>query len=104
MDALLPRADDRLVPPLRIAALILNWNGGQLTENAVLSVKGQVDRLIVVDNASEQPERTRLAEFSALHNVILIQNEENVGYAAGNNVGLRRALDDGFDAVLVMNN
>jgi GT2 family glycosyltransferase len=89
---------------LKIAALILNWNGGTLTENAVRSVRDQVETVIVVDNASDPAERDRLREFAAEHRVLLIQNESNIGYAAGNNVGLQRVLDDGYDAVLVMNN
>jgi GT2 family glycosyltransferase len=35
---------------------------------------------------------------------MLIENATNLGYAAGNNVGLRRALDEGYEAILVMNN
>ena len=32
-----------------------------------------------------------------------IQNELNSGYSAGNNVGIRQALADGCDAVLISN-
>jgi GT2 family glycosyltransferase len=96
--------DERRAAPEKIAALILNWNGGELTERAVLSVTDQVERVVVVDNASTPAERERLAQFASEHGVLLIQNETNIGYAAGNNVGLRRVLDDGYDAVLVMNN
>src|SRR5581483_4215631 len=89
---------------MKTAALILNWNGGELVERAIRSVIEQVDTVIVVDNASSSTERARLAELATRDGVLLVQNETNIGYAAGNNVGLRRALDDGYDAVLVMNN
>src|SRR5437868_7333621 len=91
--------DSEARAPMRAAAVILNWNGGVLTEKAVLSVIDQVERVIVVDNASAPDERDRLSEFSARQGVVLIQNEENVGYAAGNNVGLRHAVDEGYDVV-----
>jgi glycosyltransferase involved in cell wall biosynthesis len=37
---------------MKVAALILNWNGGELVERAILSVVDQVEKVIVVDNAS----------------------------------------------------
>src|SRR4051794_1380517 len=89
---------------MKVAALILNWNGGELVERAILSVLDQVETVIVVDNASAPDERARLSNLASRDGVLLIQNETNIGYAAGNNVGLRRALEDDYDAVLVMNN
>jgi len=34
----------------------------------------------------------------------IIENGENLGFAEGNNVGIRRAMDDGADYVLLLNN
>jgi GT2 family glycosyltransferase len=87
-----------------VVAIILNWNGRCHTENAAISVLGEVDSVMIVDNASEHLERDKLGSFVAYHNMTLIQNDRNLGYAGGNNVGIRRALNDGFDAVLIMNN
>ncbi len=59
-------------------------------------------RLLVVDNAStDGTPATIAARFPAVE---VIVNAANLGYAAGNNVGLRRALEAGADYVLLLNN
>lgn len=88
----------------RVAALILTWNGGEMTYQAVASVKDEVDEVIVIDNASHPAERESLSRWCEGEDVTLIQNELNLGYAAGNNVGISYALEQGFDGILIMNN
>src|SRR5690606_4373835 len=34
----------------------------------------------------------------------LIENKSNLGYSGGNNVGIKRALEDGADWILLLNN
>jgi GT2 family glycosyltransferase len=88
----------------RVAALILTWNGGEMTRDAAASVMAEVDEVIVIDNASHAEERASLRAWCAADGVTLIQNDSNLGYAAGNNVGIDYALEHGADAVLIMNN
>jgi len=60
-------------------------------------------RIIVVDNASEQDEASTLeAEYSGF--IELIRNESNLGFAGGANVGIRAAIEAGTDYVLLLNN
>lgn len=59
--------------------------------------------VIIVNN--DAPEHARLLkdEFSGF--ITVIQNEKNLGFAEGNNIGIRRALaDKNVDAVLLLNN
>jgi hypothetical protein len=58
--------------------------------------------VIAVDNASAHPllERARAIRPG----ISIIQNDTNLGYAEGNNAGLRHALARGADYVLVLNN
>ena len=35
--------------------------------------------------------------------LFFIQNERNAGYSAGNNIGIKRALEDGCEEVLISN-
>jgi GT2 family glycosyltransferase len=89
---------------VKTAAVILNWNQAAMTEDAAMSVLGAVDTVYLVDNGSQRDDRDRLERFSREAALTFLGNEANVGYAGGNNVGIRRALTDGHEAVLVMNN
>lgn len=71
----------------------------------MLSVRGSVAAVVVVDNGSSVEECAKLAELEHLGSeVTLVWLPSNVGYAAGANRGIERALDVGADGVLVMNN
>lgn len=59
--------------------------------------------LYVVDNASSDKTLGLLAEYVDPR-VRVIRNVENVGVAEGNNIGIRAALRDGCEAVLLINN
>jgi GT2 family glycosyltransferase len=89
----------------RVAVVVLSWNGREDTLACLASLAG-VDypelTTIVVDNGST--DRTGEA-VRALHpKVDIVRTEENLGFAEGNNVGIRRALELGADHVLVLNN
>ena len=85
--------------------IILNWNGKEDTLECLRSVQ-EVDypryQILVVDNASDDgsPEAIR----AAFPVVELIVNESNLGFAAGNNVGIEYALQRGADYVFLLNN
>ena len=49
-----------------------------------------------VDSITQQPDK--------LNNLITIFNKENLGFAEGNNVGIREAIKNGADYVMVLNN
>ena len=85
---------------MNLAAIVLNWNGGDDTLAALASLEG-VDT-ICVDNGSVDGSAERVAErFPAVE---LIRTGENLGFSGGNNVGIRRALARGADWVLLLNN
>jgi len=60
-------------------------------------------RLYVVDNASRDRSLEIVGERPGLAAVV-ISNKDNVGVAEGNNQGIRAALADGCDYVLLINN
>ncbi|MDI6767801.1 MAG: glycosyltransferase, partial [Bacteroidota bacterium] len=88
-----------------MTAVILNYNGYEDTAKCVRSLQKSTYpnlSLVLVDNGSPDGSGIRLkGEFSNLP-VILIK--ENTGYAAGNNMGIRFALEKGTDYVLIINN
>ena len=85
---------------MKVIAVVLNWNGGEDTAKALASLAGI--ETICVDNGSTDGSPAALArDFPGVE---LIQNDSNLGFAGGNNVGIRRALDRGADWVLILNN
>jgi GT2 family glycosyltransferase len=83
-----------------VIAVVLNWNGGADTLAALESVRG-IETIVVDNGSSDGSDR----EVERRHpEVELIRTGENLGYAGGNNVGIRRALDRGADWVLLLNN
>lgn len=82
----------------KVAAVVLSWNGREDTLACLRSLEGEDVDVIVVDNASED------GTAEAVTGVELIRNERNLGYAGGMNTGIRRALERGADAVLLLNN
>ncbi len=88
-----------------IAIIVLHYKNLGDTR-ACLESLGRVDyprhSVIVVNNDIPDHSNALKDEFP---DVTLIQNESNVGFAEGNNVGIRAALkDDQTDAVLILNN
>ena len=92
-------------PPL-VSVVILNWNGIADTRECLKSLKSVSYphmRIILIDNGSENDEAGKLErEFG--ETLELMRSDENVGFAGGANLGIRRAIDDGADYVLLLNN
>ncbi len=85
--------------------IVLNWNQRDLTAACLRSLAGSVaadHHVVVVDNGSTDGSAEALrAEFPWAE---LILNGANLGFAEGNNVGIRRALAGGADLVWLLNN
>jgi len=89
----------------KIFIIVLNYNGKDVVKNCLTSVF-KIDypdfEVVVVDNNSTDGSfELAKAGFSKAN---FIKNEENLGYAAGNNVGIRFALERMADYVLLLNN
>jgi GT2 family glycosyltransferase len=87
-----------------VAIVILNWNGAQDTLACLNSLEElqYPAHVIVVDNASSDDSISRLR--AAHPDLDLIVNTSNAGFGAGNNLGIRRALESGADFVWLLNN
>lgn len=85
---------------MRLIAVVLSWNGREDTLAALESLRGV--EAICVDNGSTDGSPEAVAE--RFPDVELIRTGVNLGFAAGNNVGIRRALDRGADWVALLNN
>jgi GT2 family glycosyltransferase len=78
----------------RVSIIILNWNGLQDTVECLESLRKTTYpsyQVVVVDNASEGNDAARLRSRFGDY-IHLIENEENCGFAEGNNIGIRYAI------------
>jgi GT2 family glycosyltransferase len=93
-------------PQPLVFTVILNWNGIADTRECLQSLQ-RIDypnnRIIVVDNGSDGGDAAALREELG-GSVHLIDNETNLGFAGGVNLGIRHALAQGADYVLLLNN
>jgi len=75
-----------------VSVIVLTWNSRTFLEGCLSSVLSQTHRaveLIVVDNASTDGSADYVKE--AFPAAVLVRNESNLGFCAGNNIGLRSA-------------
>ena len=88
-----------------VVLVILTWNNERDTMQCLESVS-KIDydnyEVIVVDNGStDSTVRTIRRRFPE---VSVIENEDNFGFAEGNNVGIRMAISNQADYVMLLNN
>ena len=91
---------------MKLALVVLNYNDADNT----LKILGNVadysvfDKVIVVDNASNDDSKIRLKSFCEKRDkIFFVENQENKGYGAGNNVGIFVAKKLGMDLALIAN-
>jgi GT2 family glycosyltransferase len=85
---------------LKLAAVVLNWNGGADTLAALASLDG-VETICVDNGSTDGSDRSVEERFPAVE---LLRTGANLGFAGGNNAGIARAFERGADWVLLLNN
>lgn len=91
-------------PKTNMMLVVLNWNNGADTLHCLRSLEhaGVLHAVVVVDNGSTD---SSVVEIEAHYPCVpIIATGANLGYAGGNNVGIRYALDRGVDFIGVLNN
>jgi hypothetical protein len=90
---------------MKLGVVVLNWNGKDVTPrclDSLLASACPAEQIVVVDNASTDGSAELIR--GRYPQVVLIVNDSNLGFAEGNNVGIRYLLERAFDLVLLLNN
>ena len=75
-----------------VSIVVLNYNAGKLLLNCIESIKKssyQNIEILVVDNISS--DNSQIECKKKFPDIKLIQNDENLGYCGGNNIGIKKA-------------
>ncbi len=87
-----------------VTAVILSWNGKEDSLRCLHSLRAvsPSPRIILVDNGST--DHTSRAIRESYPAVEIIRSEENLGFPAGNNLGIKAALRGGARYICLLNN
>lgn len=91
---------------MTIPVILLNYNSYDDCLKCVGYLKKQkgVDlEIIIVDNASKSDDAEAVRQLCQTNGLTFIAADENRGYNAGNNIGLRYAADKGYKYALIAN-
>ena len=90
-----------------VYVIILCWNGRKWLEacfSTVLSTNYSKFRILIIDNGSTDDSLEYIENIKVQHpNVELLLNKKNLGFAEGNNRGIRFALQNGADYIALLN-
>lgn len=91
-----------------IAVVLVDWNGVEVTRECLASLKkidtSFLDRfqIIVVDNGSDVPVEDELRD--EYRDIVYISSSINLGFAGGNNLAIKYAIENDFKYTLLLNN
>lgn len=91
---------------VKVAIVIPSWNSAKDLPKLLESLKNQKLEtahltVILVDNASSD-NSINIAE-KAYPGIVVVQSDQNLGLAGGNNLGIKKAMDLNQDSVIALN-
>jgi len=85
----------------KVFIIIVNWNGNEDTIECLESLKNNDYpnyKVVIVDNGSDKKIEISDSEIKVIY------NKENLGFSGGNNIGIKYALENNADYILLLNN
>jgi len=95
---------DKLAEP-SVCIVLINWNQLKLTRDcldSLFAMSYKHFKVVVVDNHSDTDPTHELT--NSYQEIVVLRQNENLGFAEGNNVGFRYAYEQGFDMIMALNN
>lgn len=90
-----------------IGIVIANWNGEKLIDKCLLSLKNQSFKdfkVYIVDNNSKDNSINIIEGYKENISIDLVKMNYNSGFAPANNIGIKKAIDEGCNYILTLNN
>ena len=84
-----------------VAAVVLAYHPDPEVVSNINAVSAQVARVYVVNNSPDDASQRVLAPVSRREDVVILDQQGNVGVATGFNAGIRAALAEGFEDVWI---
>lgn len=88
----------------KVAAIIVSYNPDNNLLDSVNLLINQVEKIIIVDNGSKDKNKKDINLIKDIDSkkINIIFNEENLGIATALNIGVKQALNGGYDWILTM--
>ena len=92
---------------MKIGFITINFHSDQDTLDVVKQLDknslplGVSSTVYVVDNDNSSELKKKLAKYPQ---VVYVESPGNIGFAAGNNLGFRKTIEDGCDLIVLINN
>jgi GT2 family glycosyltransferase len=90
----------------KVAAVILNYNSSEDSEKCIgylLLQDYKYMDIVIIDNGSNPIEKKKIEDVCQKAKLTLICNNENKGFSAGNNIGIKYSIKLGAEAILIIN-
>ena len=84
-----------------LGIVIANWNGEKLIDECLKSLENQsfkAFKLYIIDNNSKDKSKEVIKRYNEKLNIDLTEMNYNSGFAQANNIGIKKAINDGLDA------
>lgn len=90
-----------------LGIVIANWNGEKLIDKCLLSLKNQQFKdfkVYIIDNNSQDKSKEVINGYKNEISIDLTEMDYNSGFAQANNIGIKKAIEDGCEYILTLNN
>lgn len=85
----------------KVAAIIVSYNPDSNLFDSINLLLNQVEKVIIVDNGSKEKYIKYIKSINE-DKIEIILNKENLGVATALNIGVRKALENGYEWILTM--
>ncbi len=91
---------------MKVSIVVLNWNGEKYISHCLDSLKNllhtsiEIEKIVVDNDSTDNSVELIKNQFS---DCVLLRNPTNLGYAQGNNIGIKYALRKKADFIWILN-
>lgn len=90
-----------------LGIVIANWNGEKLIDKCLKSLENQTFKdfkVYIIDNNSKDNSKEVIRKYKNILKIDLTEMNYNSGFAPANNIGIKKAIKDGCNYILTLNN